>query len=77
MYVKESAHSKNGNFYFLAPTQRNQMERILVSYEAPFRSNLQKERPRGKEREREGEGNKREKERDRQGNCPGELHIVL
>ena len=28
--------------YFLAPAQTNRMQTILVSYEAPFRSSLQK-----------------------------------
>ena len=36
------AHSKNENLYFLAPAQTKRMQPILVSCEAPFRSNLQK-----------------------------------
>ena len=72
MYVKESAPSKNEIFYFSAPAQRNQMRHTKLRLGATC-----KKRGREGEREREGEGNKREKERDRQGNCPGELHIVL
>ena len=33
---------KNINLHFLAPAQRNLLQPILLSYEAPFRSNLQK-----------------------------------
>ena len=36
--IKGTAHSKNDTLYFLAPAQRNWMQRIW--YEAPFRSNL-------------------------------------
>ena len=39
---KMPAHSKNEILYYLAPAQRNCMQPILVSCEAPFRSNLQK-----------------------------------
>ena len=41
-HVKGPAHSKNENLYFLAPAQTKRMQPILVSCEAPFRSNLQK-----------------------------------
>ena len=40
-YLKGTAQSKNGNLHFLAPAQRMHPI-ILVSYEAPFRINLQK-----------------------------------
>ena len=39
---KEPTHSKNENLYFLAPAQTKRMQPILVSCEAPFRSNLKK-----------------------------------
>ena len=40
--LKGPAHSKNENIHFLAPAQTKRMQPILVSWEAPFRSNLQK-----------------------------------
>ena len=40
LLLKGPAHSKNENFYFLAPAQTNRMQPILVSYQASFRSNL-------------------------------------
>ena len=40
--VKGPEYSKNENLYFLAPAQTKQMQPILVSCEAPFRSNLHK-----------------------------------
>ena len=40
--LKGPAHSKNENFYFLAPAQTKRMQPILVSCEAPFRRILQK-----------------------------------
>ena len=40
--LRNPRHSKNENLYFFAPAQRNWMQPILVSCEAPFRSNLQK-----------------------------------
>ena len=39
---KGNEHSKNYNRYFLAPAQRNWIQPILLLYEVPFRSNLQK-----------------------------------
>ena len=39
---KGPENSKNENLYFLAPAQRNRMQPILVSGEAPSRSNLRK-----------------------------------
>ena len=41
-YLKGPAQSKNENLYFLAPAQTKLMQQILVSCEAPFRSNLKK-----------------------------------
>ena len=41
-YLKGPAHSKNENLYYLALAQTKRMQPILVSCEAPFRSNLQK-----------------------------------
>ena len=38
--IKGTAHSKN--VLYLAPAQRNLMHPILLAYEVPFRSNLQK-----------------------------------
>ena len=41
--LKGTAHGKNENLWFLAPAQKEiECNQILVSYEAPFRSNLQK-----------------------------------
>ena len=41
MDIKGSAHSKNENLYFLAPAQTKRMQPILLTCEAPFKSNLQ------------------------------------
>ena len=38
------AYSKNETLYFLAPSQKHLMQPILVSYEAPLRSNFQKKK---------------------------------
>ena len=40
--LKGPAHRKNSNLYFLSPAQTKRMQPILVSCEAPFWSNLQK-----------------------------------
>ena len=42
LVVKGPVHKKNENLYFLAPAQTKLMQPILVPYEAPLRSNLQK-----------------------------------
>jgi len=40
--LKGPAHRKNENLYFSAPAQTKRLQPILVSCEAPLRSNLQK-----------------------------------
>ena len=42
--LKGPAHSQNEDLHFLAPAQTKRMQPILVSCEAPFRSNLQKKK---------------------------------